>query len=138
MVPINGMRYIYSKHITGDLFSYPHGSDEIACGYDAVLLLRFQHRQKKLMYMSWSSIPMKRGNVMIAAVLVGSVFGFWITFGNLIPVLASVDRAALESIDLHLEECIKQFQAGYTKNALSHCEISEQELDAVLENTTGP
>ena len=79
---------------------------------------------------------MKSGNVMIPAVLIGSVFGFWIPFGNSIPVLASVERAALESIDLHLEECIKQFQAGYTKNALSHCEISEQELDALLENTT--
>jgi hypothetical protein len=80
--------------------------------------------------------PMKKGNVAIAAVLIGSVFGFWIPFGNAIPVLASADQAALESIDLHLEECIKQFQAGYTKNALSHCEISEQELDALLENTT--
>jgi hypothetical protein len=79
---------------------------------------------------------LKEGNVMIAAVLMGSAFGFWIPFGNLIPVVASVERAALESIDLHLEECIRQFQAGYTKNALSHCEISEQELDALLENTT--
>ena len=79
---------------------------------------------------------MKKGNLMILAILVGSVFGFWITFGNSIPVLATVERPALESIDLHLEECIKQFQAGYTKNALSHCEISEQELDALLENTT--
>jgi hypothetical protein len=79
---------------------------------------------------------MKKGNVMIA-VLIGSAFGFWIPFGNSIPVLASVERAALESIDLHLEECIRQFQAGYTKNALSHCEISEQELDALLENITG-
>jgi hypothetical protein len=79
---------------------------------------------------------MKKGNVMITTVLIGSVFVFWIPFGNSIPVLASVERAALESIDLHLEECIKQFQAGYTKNALSHCEISEQELDALLENTT--
>jgi hypothetical protein len=79
--------------------------------------------------------PTKKGNVMIA-VLIGSAFGFCIPFGNSIPVVASIERAALESIDLHLEECIRQFQAGYTKNALSHCEISEQELDALLENTT--
>lgn len=79
---------------------------------------------------------MRKGHVLVAAVLIGSVFGFWIPSGNLIPVLASVELAALESIDLHLEECITQFQAGYTKNALSHCEISEQELDALLENTT--
>ncbi len=79
---------------------------------------------------------MRKGHVLFAAVLIGAVLGFWIPSGNSIPVLASVERAALESIDLHLEECIRQFQAGYTKNALSHCEISEQELDALLENTT--
>jgi hypothetical protein len=79
---------------------------------------------------------MKKGHALVAAVLIGFVLGCWIPFGNSIPVLASVERAALESIDLHLEECIRQFQAGYTKNALSHCEISEQELDALLRNTT--
>jgi hypothetical protein len=79
---------------------------------------------------------MRIGHVLVAAVLIGSVLGLWIPSGNSIPVLAIVERAALESIDLHLEECIRQFQAGYTKNALSHCEISEQELDALLENTT--
>jgi hypothetical protein len=78
---------------------------------------------------------MRKGHVLGAAVLIGSVL-LWMPSGNSIPVLASVERAALESIDLHLEECIRQFQAGYTKNALSHCEISEQELDALLENTT--
>lgn len=79
--------------------------------------------------------PMKN-NVMIAWILIGLIFGFWILFGNSVPTFASVERAALESIDIHLEECIRQFQAGYAKNALSHCEISEQELDALLENTT--
>ena len=78
---------------------------------------------------------MRKGHVLVAGVLIGSVL-LWIPSGNSIPVLASVERAALESIDLHLEECIRQFQEGYTKNALSHCEISEQELDALLENTT--
>jgi hypothetical protein len=78
---------------------------------------------------------MRKGHVLVAGVLIGSVL-LWIPSGDSIPVLASVERAALESIDLHLEECIRQFQAGYTKNALSHCEISEQELDALLENTT--
>ena len=78
---------------------------------------------------------MRKGHVLVAGVLIGSVL-LWMPSGNSIPVLASVERAALESIDLHLEECIRQFQAGYTKNALSHCEISEQELDALLENTT--
>jgi hypothetical protein len=78
---------------------------------------------------------MRKGRLLFAAVLIGSVFGLWVPSGNS-TVLASVERADLESIDLHLEECIRQFQAGYTKNALSHCEISEQELDALLENTT--
>ena len=79
---------------------------------------------------------MMKGHVLVATVLIGSVLSLWIPSGNSIPVLASVERAALESIDLHLAEYIKQFQAGFTKNALSHCEISEQELDALLENTT--
>ena len=55
---------------------------------------------------------------------------------SIIPVRASVERSALKSIDLHLEECIKMLKAGYVKNGLSHCEISEQELDSLLDNTT--
>jgi hypothetical protein len=79
---------------------------------------------------------MRKDHVLVAAVLIGLVIGLWIPFGNSIPALASIERTTLESIDLHLEECIRQFEEGYTKNALSHCEISEQELDALLENTT--
>jgi hypothetical protein len=79
---------------------------------------------------------MRKGHVLVTVVLIGSVLSLWILSGNTIPIHASVERAALESIDHHLEECIRQFQAGYTRNALSHCEISEQELDALLENTT--
>ena len=79
---------------------------------------------------------MMKGHVLVATVLIGSVLSLWIPSGNSIPVLASLERSALESIDLHLEECIRQFQAGFTKNALSHCEISDQELDALLENPT--
>ena len=79
---------------------------------------------------------MRKGHLLVATVFIGSVLSLWTPSGDSIPVLASVERSALESIDLHLEECIRQFQAGYTKNALSHCEISEQELDALLENTT--
>jgi hypothetical protein len=70
------------------------------------------------------------------ALLTATVFGVGITSTNSIQVFATVERSALESIDLHLEECIKQLQANYTKNALSHCEISEQELDTLLENIT--
>jgi hypothetical protein len=64
------------------------------------------------------------------------VLGFSIISMNSIQIFATVERSALESIDLHLEECIKQLQANYTKNALSHCKISEQELDVLLENIT--
>jgi hypothetical protein len=71
--------------------------------------------------------------------LTAALFGLCMTsLDSIIPVVASIERTALESIDLHLEECIKQLQAGYAKNALSHCEISEQELDALLGNTTAP
>jgi formate/nitrite transporter FocA (FNT family) len=80
---------------------------------------------------------MKKGTVFSIAFLIVVIFGFEIiSVNSIIQVFATVERSALESIDLHLEECIKQLQANYTKNALSHCEISEQELDALLENTT--
>jgi hypothetical protein len=83
--------------------------------------------------------PMKKGALFSTALLTAAFFGLCMTsLNSTIPVIASIERTALESIDLHLEECIKQLQAGYAKNALSHCEISEQELDALLENTTAP
>jgi hypothetical protein len=82
---------------------------------------------------------MKKGALFNTALLTAAFFGLcMISLNSTIPVIASLEPTALESIDLHLEECIKQLQAGYAKNALSHCEISEQELDALLENTTAP
>jgi hypothetical protein len=77
---------------------------------------------------------LKKFIVYSIALLVMTVLGFSILSMNSIQIFATVERSALESIDLHLEECIKQLQANYTKNALSHCEISEQELDVLLEN----
>jgi hypothetical protein len=79
---------------------------------------------------------MKRYTIFSTALLAATIFGVGITSMDFIQVFATVERSALESIDLHLEECIKQLQANYTKNALSHCEISEQELDVLLENIT--
>jgi ABC-type tungstate transport system substrate-binding protein len=79
---------------------------------------------------------MKRIDVLLVAILTGLVVGLFTEPFISIPVVASIERSALESIDLHLEECIRQFQAGYAKNAITHCEISEQELDALLQNMT--
>jgi hypothetical protein len=79
---------------------------------------------------------MKKFIVFRTALLAATVLEFSIISMNSIQIFATVERSALESIDLHLEECIKQLQANYTKNALSHCEISEQEFDALLENIT--
>jgi hypothetical protein len=81
-------------------------------------------------------LPMKKFIVFSTALLAAIILGFGIISMNSIQVFATIERSALESIDLHLEECIKQLQANYTKNALSHCEISEQELDVLLENIT--
>ncbi|MGH9975560.1 MAG: hypothetical protein ACRD8Z_06950, partial [Nitrososphaeraceae archaeon] len=90
-----------------------------------------------LIYHQYLMPSMKKGNVFNIAFLIAVIFGFGIiSMNSITQVFATVERSALESIDLHLEECIKQLQANYTKNALSHCEISEQELDALLENTT--
>jgi hypothetical protein len=52
-------------------------------------------------------------------------------------VFASVDQSSLEPVDLHLEECIKELQAGNTESALNHCELADQELDPLLGNSTG-
>ncbi len=79
---------------------------------------------------------MKKFIVFRTALLAATVLGFSIISMNSIQIFATVERSVLESIDLHLEECIKQLQANYTKNALSHCEISAQELDVLLENIT--
>lgn len=80
--------------------------------------------------------PMKRFIVFSTALLAATILEFGIISMSSIQVFATVERSVIESIDLHLEECIKQLQANYTKNALSHCEISEQELDVLLENIT--
>jgi hypothetical protein len=80
--------------------------------------------------------PMKKFIVFSTTLLAVTILGFGVIFMNSVQVFATVERSALESIDLHLEECIKQLQANYTKNALSHCEISEQELDVLLKNIT--
>jgi hypothetical protein len=81
-------------------------------------------------------MPSMKKFIVYTALLAATVLGFNIIPMDSIQIFATVERSALESIDLHLEECIKQLQANYTKNALSHCEISEQELDVLLENIT--
>lgn len=48
-----------------------------------------------------------------------------------------VNQTALESVDFHLEECIKELQAGNTTGALNHCEVADQELDPLLGKATG-
>ena len=79
---------------------------------------------------------MKQFIIYSTALLAVIISGFSIISMNSIQIFATAEQSALESIDLHLEECIKQLQANYTKNALSHCKISEQELDVLLENIT--
>jgi hypothetical protein len=46
-------------------------------------------------------------------------------------------QSALESVDLQLEECIKELQAANTDGTLNHCELADQELDPLLGNATG-
>jgi len=81
---------------------------------------------------------MRKGKIFGRALLIAAISGVCIIYVNQIPAFAGVERSELESIDLHLEECIKQLQAGYLENGISHCKISEQELGALLENTTAP
>lgn len=70
-----------------------------------------------------------------AGLLIAVMTGFGIhPFAS---VFASVDQTALGPVDLHLEECIKELQAGNTEGALNHCELADQELDPLLGNATG-
>lgn len=81
---------------------------------------------------------MKKDTVFGAALLTTAILGLSLASVNSISsVFASVDQSALQSVDLHLEECIKALQAGNTENALTHCELSDQELDPLLQNATG-
>ena len=52
------------------------------------------------------------------------------------PVFASVNRSILLLTDIHLEECIKQLQLGNAEDALDHCQLADQELEEVMNNTT--
>jgi hypothetical protein len=81
---------------------------------------------------------MKKDTVFGNALLTAAILGLTLASVNSVSsVFASVDQSALQSVDLHLEECIKALQAGNTESALTHCELSDQELDPLLQNTTG-
>jgi hypothetical protein len=81
---------------------------------------------------------MKKNTIFGTALLTITILGLSLASANSISsVFASVDQSALQSVDLHLEECIKALQAGNTESALTHCELSDQELDPLLQNTTG-
>lgn len=81
---------------------------------------------------------MKKNTVFSTALVITGVLGLSLASVNYVSsVFASIDQSALQSVDLHLEECIKALQAGNTESALTHCELSDQELDPLLQNTTG-
>ena len=53
--------------------------------------------------------PMKKGTLFGTALLTAAFSGLCITsLNSIIPVIGSIERTALESMDLHLEECVKQ------------------------------
>ena len=72
------------------------------------------------------------------ALLIATIFGLGVVSVNSMnSVYASVEPSALEPVDSNLEECIKELQAGNSTGALPHCEMADQELDSLLENTAG-
>jgi hypothetical protein len=81
---------------------------------------------------------MKKNTLFRTALVTTTILGLSLASVNYVSsVFASVDQSALQSVDLHLEECIKALQAGNTESALTHCELSDQELDPLLQNSTG-
>jgi hypothetical protein len=79
------------------------------------------------------------------------------TVGSISPVFASTDQSnndqsnndqssssqtdneqpTLETVDTHLEECIQQLENDNTDEALSECQLADEELDRLLVNSTG-
>jgi hypothetical protein len=91
-----------------------------------------------LIYHRCTMRPMKKDTLFGTALLTTAILGLSLASVNSISsVFASIDQSALQSVDLHLEECIKALQAGNAESALTHCELSDQELDPLLQNTTG-
>jgi hypothetical protein len=71
------------------------------------------------------------GTALLTAIITGLA-----TYAT-VSVFASVEQSGLLIVDLHLEECIKQLQLGNAADALDHCQLANQELDALLQNVTG-
>lgn len=85
-------------------------------------------------------MPLMKNNISHLTILGAGLLTVIITGLCIHPiasVFASVDQSTLEPVDLHLEECIKELQAGNTEGALNHCELADQELDPLLGNATG-
>jgi hypothetical protein len=85
-------------------------------------------------------MPLMKNNISYLTILGAGLLTVIMTGLGTYPiasVFASVDQSALEPVDLHLEECIKELQAGNTEGALNHCELADQELDPLLGNATG-
>jgi hypothetical protein len=86
---------------------------------------------------------MKRDNIITPLFLF--ILGTWLMtmvsteFGMdrnvLSPVYASANRSIILITDLHLEECIRQLQLGNAEEALNHCQLADQELGKLLNNT---
>lgn len=87
--------------------------------------------------------PMKNNIIYLTTFGVGlltaiiTVLGITSIMNPVASVFASIDQSTLQPVDLHLEECIKELEAGNTEGALNHCELADQELDPLLGNTTG-
>jgi hypothetical protein len=77
--------------------------------------------------------------IFAAGLLTGIITEFGITsiMNPVASVFASTHQSALQPVDEHLEECIKQLEADNTEGALNHCELADQELDSLLVNSTG-
>jgi TolA-binding protein len=46
-------------------------------------------------------------------------------------------QQTLETVDTHLEECIQQLENDNTSEALDECQSADDELDRILDNSTG-
>ena len=105
--------------------SSPESSDRV---FSTTVVILFKRARRS----------MKKDIILGIALLTAAIFGLGVeSVNSMNSVFANVKPSALEPIDSNLGECIKVWQAGNSTGALPHCEMADQELDPLLENTTG-
>lgn len=90
--------------------------------------------------------------VAFSVMMIGASASAASTLGSISPAFASTQQSdndqsgssetdheqpTLETVDTHLEDCIKQLESDNTDDALNECQLADEELHSLLVNSTG-